>query len=320
MKTVIYFFITLFLSCNLFYSNGQSNLKKIKMALQWLPQSQFAGYYIGVEKGIYKKYGFDVELIHAGPGITSQQLLIDGNADFASTFLSSAMLLRSVGYRVINVCQLSQRSAELFVTKDKSIKKPSDLNGKEIGIWRSGFDEIPRAFVKKYHLKVNFVPINSTINLFLSDGIDVITSMWYNEYHLILNAGINPDELNTFFFADYGFDVPEDGIYCLEKNYDKTTVDRFVKATLESWNYAFTHPEESMKLVMKEMNEKHIPFNESQQTWMFNRIKDLFNVKGKKYLPGELLSSDFNTSYRVLSSLGKIKNNFEYKDFYYGIK
>lgn len=318
-KTIKYIFILIFCS-GLVLTSGQTHLKKIRMALQWLPQSQFAGYYIGVKEGIYKKYGFNVEIIHAGPGVTSQQLLMEGKADFASMFLITAMQLRSKGHKLVNVCQLSQRSAEMFVTKDTSIKKPSDLNGKQIAIWRSGFDEIPRAFVKKYHLKVKFVPVNSTVDLFLFNGIEVTTVMWYNEYHSILNSGINPNELNKFFFADYGFDVPEDGIYCLEKNYDKTTADKFVKATLESWDYAFNHPKKSIKLVKNEMMQKHVAFNESQQTWMFNRIKDLFKVKGKKYLPGQLLQTDFNTAYKVLSSLGKIKNNFKYKDFDYGIK
>ena len=41
--------------------------------------------------------------------------------------------------------------------------------------------------------------------------------MWYNEYHLILNAGVNPEELTTFPMADYGMNFPEDGIYCLER-------------------------------------------------------------------------------------------------------
>jgi NitT/TauT family transport system substrate-binding protein len=38
--------------------------------------------------------------------------------------------------------------------------------------------------------------------------------MWYNEYHTIINSGYDPEELNTFFFADYGLNFPEDGIYC----------------------------------------------------------------------------------------------------------
>lgn len=301
--------------------NGQSNLHKIKVAVHWLPQAQFAGYYIGVEKNIYEKHGLEVEIVHANPNVTSQDLLLDGKVDFASMFLSTAMFLRSYDYSLVNVCQLSQRCAQLFVVKkERGIRKPEDLNGKSVGIWRSGFDEIPHAFVNKYKLDVEFVPINSTVSLFLFDGIDAITTMWYNEYHSILNSGYDPDELQTFFFADYGLDVPEDGIYCLEENYNKEVVDRFIQATLEAWEYSFNHPEESIELVKEEMKKLYVPFNKSHQTWMFNRVKDLFKVPGKQFKPGKLLRDDFVKAYEIFSSLKKIKNDFSYKDFYFGIK
>lgn len=321
MKYSSKLFFLVIIIFNLVKVNGQDNLKEIKLALHWLPQAQFAGYYIGVEKGFYEKHGLEVKIEHASPNLTSQEMLLDGKADFASMFLSTAMFLRSYDYPLVNVCQLSQKCAQLFVTKKyKGYTSPADLNGKRIGIWRSGFDEIPSAFVNKYSIEVEFVLINSTANLFLCDGIDAFTTMWYNEYHTILNSGYNPDELNTFFFADYGLDVPEDGIYCLEENYDKTLTEKFVKATLEAWEYAFSHPEEAVNCVKVKMTEVPIPFNKPHQTWMFNRIKDLFNVKGKDYRPGELLEEDFTRAMDIFSSINKIKNSFKYSDFYFGIK
>lgn len=300
---------------------AQSELKKIKIGLHWLPQAQFAGYYVGVENQIYKKYGFDVEIFHASPNETSQDMLFEKKLDFVSMFLSTAMILRSYDYELVNVCQLSQKSAQLFVTKRNANKKDvTELNGKKIGIWRSGFQELPTAFVKNNNLDVEFVLLSSSINLFLHDGIDAMTTMWYNEYHTILNSGYNPEELNTFFFADYGLDVPEDGLYCVKENYNKDMADKFVKATLEAWNYAFEHPDESIALVEKEMTKKNIAFNKAHQTWMFNRINDLFNVKEKKYKPGQLLKNDFQKAMDIFSSLKEIKKPFSYDDFFFGTK
>ena len=34
----------------------------------------------------------------------------------------------------------------------------------------------------------------------------------------LLNAGLNPDELTSFFFHEHGLNFPEDGIYALEKH------------------------------------------------------------------------------------------------------
>lgn len=296
---------------------SQDNLTKIRLALHWLPQAQFAGYYSGIENGIYEKHGLDVEIIHSSPNITSQELLLNGKADFASLFLTTALMLRSNNEPLINVCQLSQRSAQVLVTRDTSIKKPDDLNGRKIGVWRSGFDEVLKSFVHKNNLNIEYVLISSTINLFLFGGIDVMMTMWYNEYHSILNAGINKDELNTFFFADYGFDIPEDGIYTLENKFDEETISKFVSATLESWNYAFEHKEEAIKLVEREMKAKKIAFNRPHQRWMLERIYDVFNPLDENYSPGVLSNKDFDAAFNILSFHEKINTNVKYKDFYY---
>lgn len=320
MNKLLKSLLILFLTGVFFITAAQSNLTKIKLAVHWLPQAQFAGYYIGVEKGIYAKHGLEVEILHASPNITSQELLLDSKADFATMFLSTALMLRSNNESVVNICQLSQKCGQVLVARKSEIEKVSDLNGKKVGIWRSGFDEILNAFIKKYNLNIEIVPIGATINLFLFGGVDAINTMWFNEYHTILNSGINKDELTTFFYADHGFDIPEDGIYIRENDIDKETVDKFVNATLEAWNYTFEHKNEAIELVETEMRLKHVPFNKPHQAWMLNRMDDLFNIQGKKYKPGELLRSDFNIAYEVLMLHNKIKNDFKFEDFYKGIK
>lgn len=305
---------------SIFTSYAQSNLKEIKLALHWLPQAQFAGYYIGVEKGIYEKYGFDVKLYHSSPSITAQEYLLDQKVDFATMFLTTAMLLKSNNVPIVNVGQLSQKCGQVLVAKSANIKELKDLDGKKVGIWRSGFEEILTVFAEENNLNLDLVLINSTINLFLFDAIEAMATMWFNEYHTILNAGINEDELTTFFFSDYGLDIPEDGIYMLENKFDDETVKRFVQATLESWDYAFNNKDEAVKLVEKKMKDNNIAFNKPHQMWMLNRIQDLFSLSGKDCKKGELLRTDFDNAYRVLSSSNKIRNAFRYQDFYKGIR
>ncbi len=53
--------------------------------------------------------------------------------------------------------------------------------------------------------------------LFLRIGVDAACAMWYNEYHTILNFGVNPEDLTPFFFHEHGLNFPEDGIYVMEK-------------------------------------------------------------------------------------------------------
>ena len=45
---------------------GDGDLTPVKLQLQWLPQAQFAGYYVAVDQGYFEDEGFDVEIIPAG--------------------------------------------------------------------------------------------------------------------------------------------------------------------------------------------------------------------------------------------------------------
>jgi NitT/TauT family transport system substrate-binding protein len=292
-------------------------LTKLRYLPHWLPQAQFAGYYIALEKGIYEKYGLDIEIQTGGPICPSISELKKNKCDIVSMFLSGAIKSENKGVKLVDFCQLSKRSALMFISKKKSgITKLEDLNGKKIGIWRSDFQELPRGFLKKYNIDATIVPITSTVNLFYYDGVDVLCVMWYNEYHQLLNFGINVDELDVFFFTDYGLNFPEDGIFCTEefyKNNEKACQD-FAKATLEGWEYAFEHKDESIALVIKYMQEANVPANIPHQKWMFNRMHDVF-ILGNDKLNGELLEEDFLKTAKILLECGKINSIPDFDDF-----
>ncbi len=131
--------------------------------------------------------------------------------------------------------------------------------------------------MNKYNLNAITVRQGNSINLFFFDGIDVTSAMWYNEYHTIINSGYDPEELNTFFFADYGLNFPEDGIYCSGELYrnNPEICYAFIAATLEGWNYAFAHPEESAEIMVKHLRDVGLPANKAHQKWMLARMKDL---------------------------------------------
>lgn len=265
------------------YCFAQSS-DKIRFTAHWLPQAQFAGYYVAKEKGFYAKEGLYVELNHAGDKKSVEFLLQNNETDIISTFLSNAIKLRAENTPVINICQLSQKSALMFVAKKKTnIAEIKDFNNKKIGTWKADFSDIPLALLYRENITFEIIPIQHSINLFLNDGIDLMTVMWYNEYHKIISAGIEPDELSAFFLAEYGMDFPEDGIYCLENYYteNKINVDKFIKATLAGWQYAFENEEETLNIVIDYMKRNKIQSNKAHQRWMLNKIKDVYSNNGK---------------------------------------
>jgi NitT/TauT family transport system substrate-binding protein len=276
-------------------NSGNRELRNVNFLPYWVTNAQFAGYYVGIEKGIYEKYGIKMNLISYRPFVTSTDLIAGGKVDFAALWLVNAIELKAKGTDIVNIAQVSSRSSAMLITKKESgIRTLQDMNGKRAGIW-SGYELQPKALFNKYNLDVKIVPIGSTNNLFLMGGVDITIANWFDEYHSIINSGYDPDDLNVFFFADYGMNFLEDGIYCLSdklKNDPRLCAD-FVMATLESWRYAFNNKEETIDIVLEYAKRDKFPVNRVHQKWMFDRYKDMYLPEGKTEFNNFLSEKDY---------------------------
>lgn len=284
-------------------SSAMAQSDTLVFAPHWIPQAQFAGYYVALDQGFYKEAGLKVKIIHPSSDVSSFDYLKSGKAHLVSSFLLDGIKQRVQGVPLVNVGQLSQHSALMMVArKGKGIERPEDLEGKKLGIWSQGFDDIPLTFLKERKIDLEIVRILNTVNLFMMGGIDAMVVMYYNEYDQIINSGINEDELIPFFFAKYGFDIPEDGIYCLEATRDARPDDvaRFVQATLKGWEYAAQHKEYCINLVVEEMRKAHLPNNKAHQRWMLDRVLELIAPGDKQVLKGKLLESDFQRALQII--------------------
>ncbi|MBF0506937.1 MAG: ABC transporter substrate-binding protein [Nitrospirae bacterium] len=96
--------------------------------------------------------------------------------------------------------RLIRRTVMLVARKSRGIKTYADMNNKKVNLWEGVLAIQPRMFFRKYNLKVKIIPQSYSINPFLRGGTDVASAMWYNEYHTIINSGLDADELTTFFF------------------------------------------------------------------------------------------------------------------------
>lgn len=295
------------------------NEATISFIPQWLPQAQFAGYYVAYEKGFYQKRGLKVNILKGGPDFPASELLHTGQADIGTMFLTTAIVKRAKGYKFLNIGQMVQRSALMLVAKKSSgIKKPADIRNQRVGLWNAEFEIQPKAFFRQNGLKVKIIPQNSTMNLFLRGGVALASAMWYNEYYQIILAGINPDELTTFLLSDYGLKFPEDGIYCLESTYkkDPQRAQNFVQASLEGWQYAFKHPEEALDIVMKYTNAAQVATNRVHQRWMLSRMQDIILPPGSRIPLGCLEKKTYLQVARELKKNGLIHMIPKYSRFH----
>lgn len=277
---------------------------------QWLPQAQFAGYYMALQKGFYSELGLQVKIIHPNASRIATESLKNKEIDVISLFLVSALTAQDKGVPLVNIGQLSQNSALMIVAKkNKNFKSIKDLQNKRIGIWKSGFDEIPKALIAANRINVTWVPILSSINMFIEDGIDAMTVMSYNEYDQIINAGFNPEELTIFKFSDLGFNIVEDGLYCLDSTRQMRPQDleKFVQATLKGWAYAEQHREETIQVVLEWMKKEHVATNYAHQKWMLDQMCLLMKSPSKNIKNGQLSEADFNKAQTILLQSAVIK-------------
>jgi NitT/TauT family transport system substrate-binding protein len=294
-------------------------LKRVAFIPQWIPQAQFAGYFVALEEGLYERYGIDADILKGGPTQPASELLEQGRALFGTMFLSTAIQKRAEGVSFLNIGQIVQRSSLMLVAKKSSgIHSPQDMDGRKIGLWGAEFQVQPRAFFQKYGLKVTVVPQSTTINLFLRGGVDVASAMWYNEYHLLLNAGLDPDELTPFFFFEHGMNFPEDGIYCLEETYkrDPGLCRGFVRASLEGWRRAFEDPEKALDVVMRHARAANTGTNRVHQRWMLARMKDIILLPGEESPSGTLKEKDYGSVAAALKGYGLVDDPPTFSDFF----
>ena len=248
-----------------------AELKDVVFAPQWIPQAQFAGYYVAKEKGFFEQEGLNVTFNHVGINSkeTSLELLKEGKAHIAGLQLMQAIVARAQGEPIVNVCQVTQISG-LWVVAHRTIRELKDLNHMRVARWQSGHSELFDVLSHEFNLDIEWVPISRSVNLFIYGAVDATLCYSYNEYlSLLLSMGRIPEE-NVLRCHDHGPRVPEDGLYVTEQYYkdNKATVDAFVRATKKGWDYAAAHPEEACALSHKYVEAGHVSSNPVMERMM----------------------------------------------------
>ncbi len=321
-KPIIIWFAAVFLLLAGFGTpsiQAEGSFKKLTLLPQWRPQAQFVGYYMALHKGFYERCGISLTILEGGPQRPATEYLADGKADLVTLWLSSALQLADRGTAVVNVGQLIQRSGLMLASKKRSgIKTPADMEGKKISLWPGEFEILPRALFEKFDLRVREVITECPVSLFLRDGVQVVSLMWYNEYHTLIMSGLDPEEMTLFFYDEVGLNFPEDGMYLLRETFEKDpeTAYAFAAASLEGWRYAFDHPGEAVDLIVSIMEEAHLPANRVHQRWMLDRIRDLSMDADGGELHGVLLEEDYRTVADTLSKTGRIRTAPAYELFF----
>jgi NitT/TauT family transport system substrate-binding protein len=282
----------------------------LTLQLKWVTQAQFAGYYVAAAEGYYKAANLDVTIKPGGPDINPSQVIAAGGADVIVDWMPDALAAREKGVPLVNIAQVFENAGlELTCRKDSGITKPSDFKGKTLGVWFAGNQYPFLAWMGKLGYTTEGSNPDVTV---LKQGFNVqpllqkqaacISTMTYNEYWQLIEAGMTPEQLLVFKYQNEGVAMLEDGLYTSDAELkDPAKVDalaRFVKASMQGWEYAAAHPEEAVKIVLA--NDTAGVLDAAHQTHMMKSVAELLGTDKAK--AGYLNEADYTRTVDVLMS------------------
>ena len=283
---------------------------KVTIQLKWVTQAQFGGYYVAQDKGYYSAAGLDVTIKPGGPDIATPQVIAGGGADVIVDWMPSALASREKGVPLVNIAQIFKKSGMMLTCrKDSGIRSPSDFRGKTLGVWFYGNEYPFLSWMSKLGIPtkggsngVTVLKQGFNVDPILQKQAECVSTMTYNEYWQVVDAGLSPSELVVYKYEDQGVATLEDGLYVLEKNLrNKGFVDkmaRFLRASIKGWKYAADHPDEAADIVLE--NDDTGAQTEKHQRRMMREINKL--VGNQPQGIGYLIPADYNRTVKVLMS------------------
>jgi NitT/TauT family transport system substrate-binding protein len=189
-------------------------------------------------------------------------VIAGGGADVIIDWMPSALASREKGVPLVNISQPFKKSGlEITCRAETGIKKPVDLKGKTVGVWFFGNEYPFLSWMSKLKFKtdgsaggVKMLKQGFNVDPLLQKQAECVSTMTYNEYWQVIDAGYKPSQLVVFKYEDEGVATMEDGLYALESKLADgafvTKMAKFVKASMKGWDYAKKNVDEATKIVL----------------------------------------------------------------------
>ena len=280
----------------------------VTLQLKWVTQAQFAGYFVAQDQGFYEAENLNVTINPGGPDVSPPQVIAGGGADVVIDWMPSALASREKGLALVNIAQPFKSSGMMLTCrKDSGIKSPADLSDKTLGVWFYGNEYPFLSWMSKLGLAtdgsaggVSVLRQGFNVDPILQKQAECVSTMTYNEYWQIIDAGLDADELVNFKYEEQGVATLEDGLYVLEKNLaDAAFVDkmaRFVRASMKGWEWARANSDAAADIVLE--NDQTGAQTEEHQRRMMAEVNKLTTNGGK------LSTSDYQRTVETLMNGG----------------
>lgn len=287
-----------------------TTLRKVRIVMGYIPNVQFAAYYVAVEKGYYKDVGLEVNFDYAQVN-DALALTGQGSYEFAIASGDEVLVARDKGVPVVYVMAQYQRyPIALFSKAEANIRQPRDLVGKRVGIpgkYGSNYIALQAMLYanKIAEQDVNIMSIGYTQAQSVASGqVDAAIGYAMNEPIALTQQGV---KLNVIQAADQ-YNLASVGLVTAQKmlDSDATTVQAFVKASVRGLQDVNTDPNAAFTVVGKYVKEAADPANAAfQRASLVETVK--FQTPPSSRQPGEIDPQAWADTAKFLSDAGTIK-------------
>ncbi|MEZ4868357.1 MAG: ABC transporter substrate-binding protein [Caldilineaceae bacterium] len=296
-----------------------ATLTPVRLQLQWVTQSQFAGYYAALNQGYYTDEGLDVTILEGAVEIVPQQVVAAGDAEFGIAWVPKMLASREAGADLVNIAQIFQRSGTLQVGwADAGITSVQEWAGKRVGTWGFGNEWEVFAALRQAGIEpddpsqVTIVQQPFDMALLLNREVDLAQAEIYNEYAQLLEATnpntgklYQPEDFVVFDYNDVGTAMLQDHIFAREawlaEAGNEDIAVRFLRASFKGWIFCRDHADECVQIVL----DNGPTLGEGHMRWQLNEINGLIwpSPQGIGVMDAALYKQtvDISTEFKVLS-------------------
>lgn len=288
-----------------------------KIQTHWMPQAQFAGYYMALELELFKKNGIQVELLDGGPENNTLFELIKGEIDFGTAWMTSALTTIARGAELKLLAQIFEKSGLMLVClKASNIRKIEDLKHRTVSSWGGVLSYPILAINMDLGLELHHLEEGVDLEKLVQGEIDALAVMSYNEIFSFYDKGIKPENLVSFKLSELGYNFPEDGLYTTDKILEnQPEICQMIKqATIEGWRQVMLDKEAALDIVMKHHKRSAMPTDRLHQQRMLDEVVRL--VGSAHNISGDLNKDDYERTVNALTKIGMIQKKIDYVDFF----
>lgn len=234
---------------------ASQELTSIRLPMGFIPDPQYAPFYVAQEKGYFTDEGFDIEFDYS-PETDGMALVGANELPLAIVSGEQVILARAQSLPVVYVMEWWQRFPVAIISKTSAdIESPQDLVGREVGL--------PGFYGASYVGYAGLLSANgltqedviaseigfTQIETLMADQVEAAVVYANNEPVQLEAQG---EDINVIYVSDFT-DMVANGIITNENQIDQDPqlIERFLRAVLRGLADTLANPEEAYEISKK---------------------------------------------------------------------